>query len=83
LQNVFLSVFELFSLRNIPKREKQKVEEQLTSKFLSVVFEKVFDMNFLLKHFNGVFELPYRKLPKNVLKKNKKKRTRLVGGSGI
>jgi hypothetical protein len=40
-------------------------------------------MDFLQTYFCGVFELPCRETPKNVLKKKAKKKNRLVGGSGI
>jgi hypothetical protein len=44
----------------------------------------VFDMDFLQKHFGGVFELP---LPRNAPKRPKKNPTKKVGwwvgGSGI
>jgi hypothetical protein len=50
-------------------------------KFLSIVVEKVFDMDFLQKRFYGIFELP---LPRNAQKRTKKKfkgtKSRLVGG---
>jgi hypothetical protein len=42
-------------------------------KFLSIVLLKVFDMDFLQKYFDGVFELPYRE-------KNQGKNCRLVSG---
>jgi hypothetical protein len=61
------------------------VEEKLTSKFVSIFLEKVFDMDFLqlTKIFLMVFlNSLYRETPKNVLKKKGKKK-RLVGGSGI
>jgi hypothetical protein len=78
LQNVFCSVFELPSLKNIRNAIKQKkVEEKLTSKFLSKFWEK----DFLPKYFYGVFELP---LPRNAQKRTKKKsqekKSRMVGG---
>jgi hypothetical protein len=57
----------LASLRNTWKREFF-VEEKLTSKFLSIFSEKVFDMDFLQKHFYGVFELPLD-LPRNAQKR--------------
>jgi hypothetical protein len=82
LQNVFCSGFELPSLRNTRKRDKtKKVEEKLTSNFLSIVLGKVFDMDFLQKYLYGVFELP---LPRNARKRTKTKcqgkKSRLVGG---
>jgi hypothetical protein len=86
LQNVFCSVFELPSLRNTRKRDKtKKVEEKLTSKFFVEILGKVFDMDFLQKHFYGVFELP---LPRNAQKRTKKNSRKKnvgwwVGGSGI
>jgi hypothetical protein len=85
-KNVFCSVFELPSLRNPRKRDKtKKVEEKLTSKFLSIFLEFVFDMDFLQKYFCGVFELPS---PRNAQKRTKKKTKEKkvgwwVGGSGI
>jgi hypothetical protein len=81
LQNVFCNVFELPLLRITRKRdETKKVEEKLTSKFLSIFLEKVFDMDFLQIYVYGVFELP---LPSNAQKRTKRKsrkKTRLVGG---
>jgi hypothetical protein len=63
LQNVLCSVFELPLLRNTRKYDKTiKVEEKLTSKFLSIFPGKVFDME---KYLYGVFGLP---LPRNVKK---------------
>jgi hypothetical protein len=81
----FCSVFELPLLRSTRKHDKtRKVEEKLTSKFLSIFLEKTFDMNFLQKHFNGVFELP---LPRNAQKRTQKNPQKKVGwwvgGSGI
>jgi hypothetical protein len=82
LQNVFCSVFELPSPRNTRKRGKtKKVEEKLTSKFLSIVLGKVFDMDFLQKYFYGVFELPSpRNAQKRTKKKIQEKKSRQVGG---
>jgi hypothetical protein len=82
LQNVFCSVFELPSLKNTRKRDKtKKVEEKLTSIFLSnFVSEIFFDMDFLQKYFYGVFELPLPRNAQNVLKKQAKKKSRIVGG---
>jgi hypothetical protein len=79
LENVFCSVFELPSLRNTEKRDKtRKVEEKLTSKFLSIFLEKVFDMDFLQKYLYGVFELPS---PRNAQKRTKKvKKKKSAGG---
>jgi hypothetical protein len=69
--NVFCSVFELPSLKNTRKCDKtKKVEEKLTSKFLSKFWGKVFDTDFLPKYFYCVFELP---LPRNAQKRTKKK----------
>jgi hypothetical protein len=75
--NVFCSVFELPSLRNTLKRNKtKKVEEKLTSKFLSIFLEKVFDMDFLQKYLFGVFELPLpRNAQKCTIKKVKEKKS--------
>jgi hypothetical protein len=74
LQNVFCCVFELPSLKNTRKCDKtKKVEEKLTSKFLSKFWRKVFDTDFLPKYFNGVFELP---LPRNAEKRTKKTATK-------
>jgi hypothetical protein len=73
LQNVFGSVFELPSLRNTRKRDKtKKVEEKLTSNFLSKFWKKfsTFGMDFLQKYLYSVFELP---LPRNAQKRTKKK----------
>jgi hypothetical protein len=65
--SIFLCVFELPSLRNTRKRDKtKKVEEKLTSIFLSIFWGKVFDMDLLQKYFYGVFELP---LPRNAQKR--------------
>jgi hypothetical protein len=63
---LFCSAFELPSLRNTPNRDKtKKVEEKLTSKFLSIFLGKVFDMDFLQKFVCGVFEVL---LPSNAQK---------------
>jgi hypothetical protein len=86
LQNVLFGVFELPSLRNTRKRDKtNKTEEKLTSKFWWIFGGKVFDMDFLQKHFDGVFEFPLpRNAPKhtNLFSRNKKV-VWWVGGSGI
>jgi hypothetical protein len=68
LQNVFCSVFELPSLRNTRKsdKSKQKVEEKLTSKILSILWI-LFRHGFLQKYFDGVLELP---LPRNAQKRD-------------
>jgi hypothetical protein len=69
-RDVFWCVFELPSPRNTRKRDKTKqIEEKLTSKFLSIFLEKVFDMDFLQNDFYGVFELP---LPRNKSQGGKK-----------
>jgi hypothetical protein len=48
---------------------------------LSIFLGKVFDMDFLQKYFNGVFELPLpRNTKKRTKKKVKKKKSRMVGG---
>ena len=78
LQNVFCSVFELPSLRNTRKRDKtKKVEEKLTSNFLS----KYFSTWAFCKHIFMVFlNSPCRETPKNVLKKkSQKKKSQGVG----
>jgi hypothetical protein len=82
LQNIFFSVFELPSLRNTRKRDKtKKVEEKLTSKFLSIFWKKFLTWTFYKNIFNGVFELP---LPRNAQKRTnqkiKKNKSRMVGG---
>jgi hypothetical protein len=67
----FCSALELPSLGNTRNRDKtKKVEEGLTSKFLSISLGKVFDMDFLQKYAHGVFELP---LPRNAQKRTLKK----------
>jgi hypothetical protein len=59
-------------LRNTQKRDNTKeVEGKLTSKFLSVFVEKVFDMDFLQKYFMVFLNSPYRENPKNLLLKKK------------
>jgi hypothetical protein len=89
LQNAFCSVFESPSLRNTRSRDKpQKVKENLTSKFLPILLEKVFDMRHVLftKILFVVFlNSPNRETPTNLLKYNArgKKVGWLVGGSGI
>jgi hypothetical protein len=82
LSNVFCSVFELPSLKNTRKRDTtKKVEEKLTPKFLSIFWEKVFDMDFLQKYVYGVFELPLPRNAQNRTKKNQgKKKSRFFFG---
>jgi hypothetical protein len=88
-KTVFGSVFELPSLKNTRKRDKtKKVEEKLTSNFLSKFWEKFSTWTFkvfLQKYFYGVFELPLpRNAQKRTKKKVKKKKVRWwVGGSEI
>ena len=70
----FCSVFELPSLKNTRKCDKtKKVEEKLTSKFLSKFWDMFLTWTFCKKHFNGVFELP---LPRNAQKRTKKKKSK-------
>jgi hypothetical protein len=46
--------------------------------------EKVFDMDFLQNYFDVFLNSPYRETPKNVLKKNaRKKHLGLVGSSKV
>jgi hypothetical protein len=87
LYNVFFGVFELPSQKNTRNSDKtKKVDENLTSKFLSKFWKKGFDTDFLPKYFNGVFELP---LPRNAHQKRTKKKVKKkkvgwwVGGSEI
>jgi hypothetical protein len=71
-----------FSTRCFFAKRFFDVEEKLTSKFLSIFLEKVFDMDFLQKYFYGAFELPLplpRNAQKRTLKKNQEKK-RMVGG---
>jgi hypothetical protein len=78
----FVVFFELPSLGITRKRDKtKKVEENLTSNFLSIFLGKAFDMDFLQKYFMMFLNSPYRETPKNVLKKkSQEKKCRMVGG---
>jgi hypothetical protein len=82
----FCSVFELPSPKNTRKRDKtKKVEEELTSIFLSKFWGKFSTWAFCKKKMYGVFELP---LPRNAQKRTKKKSRKKkvgwwVGGSEI
>jgi hypothetical protein len=81
LQNVFCSVFELPSLKNTRKRDKtKKVEEKLTSNFLSKIWKYFSTWTFCKNIFMVFLNSPCREAPKNVLKKKPGKKSRVVGG---
>jgi hypothetical protein len=66
---VFLNSHCRKTLENAISDNTQKVEEKLTSKFLSIFWKRFSTWTF------------YRETPKNVLKKNQEIKNRQVGGS--
>jgi hypothetical protein len=79
---VVRSAFDLPSLRSTRSRDKtKKAEEKLTSKFLPICLEIVFDVDFLQKYLMVFLNSPYRETPENVLnKKCQEKKNWLVVG---
>jgi hypothetical protein len=77
----FFFVFFNSHRRKTPENaiKRKKVEQKLIPKFLSIFSENVFDMDFLQKYFNGVFELP---LPRNAQKRTKTMSRKKIFGVG-
>jgi hypothetical protein len=77
---MFFVVFLNSHRRKTPDNaiKQKKVEEKLTSKYLSIFLEKDFDMDFLQTNY-GVFELP---LPRNAQKRTKKNQRKWFSGGG-
>jgi hypothetical protein len=82
LQNVFCSVFKPPSQKNTRKCDKTKDSRgKVDIESFVEILGKVFDTDFLPKYVCGVFELPLpRNAQKRTKKKNKGKKSRMVGG---